>query len=120
MMSSADAAECLARSHTVLQGERAVGSNEGIWPALVVSVAPSDTGASLPLAQDGRQPSPNEVEPLSAHRDQARTPQAMALRNNAMNASLSHAPRKMGGVVSVGSAVRAARMAGLWQWPRAK
>jgi hypothetical protein len=55
-----------------------------------------------------------------ARRDQASTPQAIVLRSNAMNAALSHEPRKVSGVVSTGSAVRPARMAGLWQWPRAK
>ncbi len=42
-------------------------------------------------------------------------PQAMAWRSSEMNVSLSHAPRKVGGVVSVASAARPARMAGLWQ-----
>lgn len=53
-------------------------------------------------------------------RDQATTPQSTALRSNVMNAPLSHAPRKVGGVVSVDSAARAPREAGLWQCPRAK
>ena len=57
---------------------------------------------------------------LDLTRDYAPTPQAIALRSKVLNASVSHEPRKVGGVVSVGSAGRAARMAGLWQWPRAK
>jgi len=47
-------------------------------------------------------------------------PQAMVLRRSVRNASLSHEPRNVSGVVSVGSGVRAARIAGLWQWPSAK
>ena len=35
------------------------------------------------------------------------------MRSNVMNASDSHAPRKVGGVASAASAVRAARMAGV-------
>src|SRR5262245_64885481 len=50
---------------------------------------------------------------------QAAVPHAIALRSKVMNASLSHEPRNVSGVVSVGSTARPARMAGLWQWPSA-
>ena len=53
-------------------------------------------------------------------RDQAPTPQAIALRSNVVNAFDSHEPWKVSGVVSVGSAGGPARIAGLWQWPSMK
>jgi hypothetical protein len=43
---------------------------------------------------------------------QVPTSQVMALRSNATNTTVSQAPRKVGGVVSVGSKGRAARIAG--------
>src|SRR5262249_7254129 len=53
--------------------------------------------------------------------DQARTPQAMALRSSVTNSWVSHGARKVGGVLSVGSVLaRAARIAGLWLCPSAK
>jgi len=44
----------------------------------------------------------------------------MAFRSKVVNASLSHEPRNVSGVVSVGSTTRDALIAGLWQWPSAK
>jgi len=43
----------------------------------------------------------------------APVPHAIALRSRARNASLSHDPRNVSGVVSVGSTTRDARIAGL-------
>ena len=46
-------------------------------------------------------------------------PHAIAFRSSVLTASFSHGRRKVGGVLSAGSwLARAARMAGLWQWPK--
>ena len=60
------------------------------------------------------------VGPGATRHDQAPTPQAIPLRSNAMKASDSHEPWKVGGVLSAASTARPARIAGLWQWPGAK
>src|SRR5579863_6471295 len=59
-------------------------------------------------------------EAIPIRSDQAPIPQAMALRRNVPNPGFSHGARKVGGVGSAGLDGRAARIAGLWLWPRAQ
>ncbi len=73
-------------------------------------------GHDMPVAGRGSCHSSRRPE----RRDQPPTPRAIALRSSVMNVLLSHAPRKVAGVVSAAAAPRVAWMAGLWQWPSAK